>query len=146
MCRDPTSAPLQLPYRDTKGDVATPPRLHLPRHENHVPTKDQPGPSPNHVMTQKLMSRPGAKENLSRVQRPCRGRALVLSHALLHAQPLGRACMRAYHAHATLPLSRHHLLCHDPGLEMGSSPSIWSPAPVLLVLPTIKPIKIALLL
>ena len=45
----------QGPCRDT-------PTLPTPRHENHVPTKDQPSPSLSHVATQKLMSRPGGQD------------------------------------------------------------------------------------
>ena len=69
---------LQLPCRDAKGHVATSQRLPLPRHENHVPTKDQPSPNLNHVVTQKLMSRPKGQEFMSCTQIPCRGRVLAL--------------------------------------------------------------------
>ena len=78
---------------------------------------------PNHVATQKLMSRPGAKENMSRAQRPCRGHVLVVTHCCARSRPALRAC--------TPSLSQQHLLCHNQEPKMGSSPSIWSPAPFL---------------
>ena len=82
---------------------------------------------------------------MSRAQRPCRRRTLALSSVLLRPQPPGRALVYSCHAHAMPPLTRHHLLCHNPGLEMGNSPSTWSPAHFLFVLPTINHIKFCLI-
>ena len=76
---------------------------------------------------------------MSHAQSSCRGRTLC-------KQLPSRARIHACHAQATQPLSRHHLPCRDPGLEMGSSPSVWSPPHFIFILPTVNHKKNSLFL
>ena len=76
------------------------------------------------------MLRPGAKEKLV---------ARVAPMLWARARAVARRCPAV--SACTPSLSRHHLLCHDPRLEMGNSPSIWSPAHFHSILPIVNHIK-----
>ena len=112
-CRDTNNGSRRhedQPCRDTKKCVATP-------------------ILPNQVATPKSVSRHYSYlAQVTLAWHPCRGRTLAMSRALLRSQLPNHECMRARPTHTQLPMSRHHLLCRDLVLEMGSSPSQFLPS------------------